>query len=192
MIYWKDGIPYQNVNTTIDTGTTKCWFDGAPYVEIFQIESLDPIKNFSYTVFGNIKKINGVSIANIKKISNVQLTEVILDVTPNALNWNNISTFEVPSHFSYPQTPETISGINTSITLEITYTPSGLTLQYDKNSLNSWTTISSGGTLTVTNGDTLTFQMESGTALTVFTVTVKNVSNGNTTLDTFTIQYIDI
>lgn len=72
MINWKDGAPY-NVNTTIDTGTTKYWFNGIPYVEIFETIVSDPVKKFSYTVFGNIKKVNGVSIANVKKISKVSI-----------------------------------------------------------------------------------------------------------------------
>jgi len=115
--------------------------------------------------------------------SSVQVQESGGDVTPDAVNWTNISTGGLPSGYYLPA--PTISGITSPVTLEITFT-AGLGLEYSTNGGSSFSSISSGGTLVFNNGDTITFKMVSGTANVEYTVTIKNVTDGNAILDTFT------
>lgn len=110
------------------------------------------------------------------------------DVTPNSVNWSNITTASFPSGNNGPVT---ISGIGRPITIEVTFT-AGLGLEYSTNNAGSFSSITSGTTLVINNGDNLAFRMSSGTPFTTYTVTIKNVTGDNTTLDTFTCQYFSL
>ena len=110
------------------------------------------------------------------------------DVTPNAVNWSNITTSSFPSGNNGPVT---ISGIGSPITIEVTFT-AGLGLEYSTNNAGSFNSITSGSTLVINNGDNLAFRMSSGSPFVTYTVTIKNVTGDNTTLDTFTCEYFSL
>ncbi len=104
------------------------------------------------------------------------------DVTPNSVNWGNIG----PGFSPQVNSNQTISGINTTITLEVNYTGSSVFMYYRINS-GSYTLISSGGQFTVSNGQTVNFQAITTNPTTVSgTVTITNESDGGASLDTFT------
>jgi len=131
------------------------------------------------------------------------------DVTPNAVNWANVSTTSYEAS-TYTYSEKQITGINQTITLqvEISNTAAGGTLYYfvssnasaivtgDATSATSpigfgMNSIASTyptftGSFTVTNNQYVTFgaAVGCGTA----TVTVKNQSDSNVTLDTFIMQ----
>ena len=108
------------------------------------------------------------------------------DVTPNAVNWANVSG---------AQTTQTamlqITGITETITLRVVHSGSLSNISYDVNSTASFgtlTAIASNGTFTVSNNEYVGFQAQinfSGSATQSFTIT--NVSDADAVLDTFTI-----
>jgi len=102
------------------------------------------------------------------------------DGTPDAVNWANIG----PGNEPQTNANQTITGIDTTISLETFYT-SGL-LHYSLNG-GSFTFIGNGGSVDVVNNDTLRFRMDNVAPGTVTgTVTVRNASDGDVDLDTFT------
>jgi len=115
------------------------------------------------------------------------------DVTPNAVNWTDAEGYCL----SVTSNTQTISGINTTIDLIVTWTHSGsgtaLISQYSKNG-GAFTTFTSGTTINMANNDTLQFNMAKPAAtfygLESRTFTVKNSSDGNVTLDTFILSTI--
>lgn len=109
------------------------------------------------------------------------------DVTPNAVNWTNASGSGAAT-----TNTQTITGINTSINLSISW--SGKTtgaLNVYKNGVEiPIADEDSPYTLSVVNNDAIYFYSSSAGAETVnFTVT--NLSDGNTVLDTFTIELFE-
>jgi hypothetical protein len=132
------------------------------------------------------------------------------DVTPDALNWGDIGYDDSTGIFTYNQ--EQVTGIDTPITLQVFYfsnntgqpinPPSGARVQVsvdnsaispdtslppNAQSVGSFAAIAAEGTFVVTNNQYVTFgcQTGSGNGNLDVTVTVKNVTDGNTTLDTF-------
>ncbi len=128
-----------------------------------------------------------------------------VDVTPAAVNWANLSYDNDSGLYGYSE--KQITGINGTITLKVELNNSfGFTLYYfvsssagakvsgDATSSTSPTgfsmnSIANNGTFTVTNNQYVTF----GATISCFimdpVVTVKNQSDSNTTLDTFTLSY---
>jgi formylglycine-generating enzyme required for sulfatase activity len=108
---------------------------------------------------------------------------VSVDNTPNALNWNDA---DASGSCTATTNSQTIAGISSSITLELSEDSSGLTLQYSLNG-GAWTSFGTlPATLSVSNNDTLAFRSSSGVGRTrIFTV--KNVTDGNVVLDAFTL-----
>ena len=114
------------------------------------------------------------------------------DVTPDAINFNNISvadSFEITN-------PQTITGIDTPITLEVSVTETGanyLIEAYEGVSTLLGSTNSPGSfTFTVNNGDEISFDITGTTGQqSTGTVTITNVTDNNTVLDTFTIDLDD-
>ena len=125
------------------------------------------------------------------------------DVTPNAVNWADIYLLNGLVFF---YSERQITGIDSSITLKVQYTPlfsatlyyyvsntSGAIVSGD-NSLvadpvsSSMTAISNNGTFTVSNNQYVTFGVIP-TCGEFCTVTVKNQSDGDVTLDTFFASY---
>lgn len=105
------------------------------------------------------------------------------DVTPDAVNWNNASG--APSVAT--TNTQTITGIDTAITLLFSYTGNinSNDTFYIKNDIV--TSVSSGGTFSVNNNDTLAFRMTTSNLGASISVTITNVSDNNTVLDTFTL-----
>lgn len=131
-----------------------------------------------------------VTVTNVTDASTVldtftySLTVSSTDVTPDAVNWNDISGELV----GYTNTV-TISGINTVIQLQFntSHTSGGAeSYAYQLNGGSS-VAFTNGATLNVSNGDTLLFAVShiSGIADSVGTVTIVNVTDSNTTLDSF-------
>jgi len=122
------------------------------------------------------------------------------DNTPNAVNWPNTSVTFTKSQYQYFYQAQQISGISTSITLKTEFSNSALVEMYYKvqstgtvpssssdPASNGYTNIRHNDTLTVSNNQYVVFGVQSGTGVTTSsTITVKNNSDGNATLDTFT------
>ena len=105
------------------------------------------------------------------------------DVTPDSVNWGNLSDLIGGQDSNSNQT---ISGIDTTISLKYSLSGDSITLKYRKNS-GSYVTLSPGSTFTVSNGDTVNFQGETtNTSTRSGTITVINASDSDATLDTFT------
>ena len=110
------------------------------------------------------------------------------DVTPDSVDWPNAFS----SGSNVTSSTETITGINTTIVLQINISLSAScffgspVFQYSKNG-SSFLNIASGNTINIQNNDTLSFYFGSCRIGQVATVTVINNSDGNTVLDTFTL-----
>ena len=103
------------------------------------------------------------------------------DVTPNAVNWNDVF-----SPLSATTNTVTITGINTAINLSISYTGYSVgTFSVYKNGTEFDLTNDNPYTLSVSNNDQVYF-FYSPQAPSTVSVTVSNASDGNTVLDTFT------
>ena len=123
------------------------------------------------------------------------------DVTPNAVNWSNVTYIGGLGHYL---TEKQITGINTGITLEATYAGAFGTLYVGVFSTQQnyegvyvadlygagLNDIASGSTFSVGNNEWVVFGVSifGGEAGEFETVTVTNVSDGNATLDTFNIN----
>lgn len=121
----------------------------------------------------------------------------ISDVTPNAVNWQNIGYDGLSGMFIYSEAQ--ITGINQTITLKLQYTGASIYVRKENYAgaivfghsessedpvLAGMFTVYNNGTFTVTNGQYVTFGSDEG--ISTFTVTVVNQSDGNAVLDTFT------
>ena len=119
------------------------------------------------------------------------------DVTPAAVNWANCGL--IVNNTTYVYSAQQITGIDTTITLQISTSSSFNRLVYKVQSTstvpasssppssNGYTQISDTGTLTVSNNQWLVFCCRTNATVTT-TVTVRNTSDGNAVLDTFTAQ----
>ena len=108
------------------------------------------------------------------------------DVTPNAVNWNNISTAATSGQTN----TQTISGINTTITLRVTYTRDDMAytlVTYVNGTSVGGAQAPNNYTFTVSNGDTVYFFAVGGESRDS-SATVTNVSDSNAVLDTFGIS----
>ena len=111
------------------------------------------------------------------------------DVTPNAVDWNDVSGGY--GFLLYTNTV-TVTGISTAINLTISW--SGNEIGFFGISINGGSFIdleAEGGsprTFSISNNDTIRFGA-SGVGGKVITVTVTNASDANTVLDTFTMTY---
>jgi hypothetical protein len=121
------------------------------------------------------------------------------DITPDAVNWADVFVSDGTT-FNYSQ--RQITGITSSITIKVQYTPTfSATLYYYVSNTSGdivsgdgslgnlpasygMTSIANNGTFTVSNNQYVTFGVT--VACGEFcTVTVKNQSDGDATLDTF-------
>lgn len=100
------------------------------------------------------------------------------DVTPNAINWGNVS-----GDISGSNSNQTFGGIDTNITVSWSYSGTGSVTVLGVVNNGS----GAGSPVSIANGDTLRFSVSSGGAASG-TVTVVNVSDSSTTLDTFTVS----
>jgi hypothetical protein len=122
------------------------------------------------------------------------------DNTPNAVNWPNTQVTVTKSQYQYLYQVQQISGITTSITLQIELSDVAFVeLYYKVQSTstvpaltspplsNSYLNILHNGTITISNNQFLVFvPIRSAVGTPTTTVTVKNTSDSNATLDTFT------
>ena len=130
------------------------------------------------------------------------------DIIPDAVNWSNVDYNGIVGEYTY--TEKQITGINQTITLKVTQsTTSFLNMYYAVNapingdysrdaygdleartsifdpSIFGLTTIADGGTFTVNNNDWVCFACDGGSNGTI-TISIKNNSDGDSTLDSFT------
>lgn len=118
------------------------------------------------------------------------------DVTPDAVNWANLEYNGYIGEFGYSE--RQISGIDTTITLKVEIPDftdvyvlvesaaqfgGGDAFSIQDASYLGFTQLFDGDTFTVSNNQWVTFM--AGGACTSTTITVKNQSDGNATLDTF-------
>ena len=105
------------------------------------------------------------------------------DVTPNAVNWNDVAAPGGSTN------TVTITGINTAINLSISWTgyDVGAFDVYKNDSVTSLGDEGSPFTLSVSNNDEIYFYAFTATAQSI-SMTVTNASDGNTVLDTFTMN----
>jgi hypothetical protein len=109
------------------------------------------------------------------------------DVTPNAVNWNDVSGGFGPPVYT---NTVTITGISTAINLTISW--SGNDLGSFSISINGGSFIDledEGGsprTFSISNNDTIRFAASIISGIKIISATVTNSSDGNAVLDTFT------
>lgn len=101
------------------------------------------------------------------------------DVTPNAVNWAAVSGVSPQANAN-----QTVDGCSRSITLSAVNSSSG-TLKYSLAG-GAFTAYLAPFSVDAAAGQTLRWQVESAIGTKTGTVTVKNDSDGGTTLDTFT------
>jgi len=77
---------------------------------------------------------------------------------------------------------KSFAGINTTVTLKLTFIGDASSVAYRKNG-GSYTTFSSGTTITVVNGNTLNFRVYGVDA--AGSISVLNNSNSDSLIDTF-------
>lgn len=143
------------------------------------------------TVHLKVAGVWKVSTANIK-VAGVWKNEVGgggPDNTPNAVNWPNAST----SGSSNNTINQTISGIDSSINIEVSWTVTGLLdyVQYAINDIPHVTMPSSPTTFSISNGQTLKFLMGSAGGPCTVSFTIRNASDGYAILDTFDLTALD-
>jgi hypothetical protein len=100
------------------------------------------------------------------------------DVTPNSVNWTNITGAD----FGTSNT-QTISGIDTDITISVSYTGNIFLVTYVNSTIETTP-------LTISNNDTIYFTASAfggGSG----SVTVTNNADANTVLDTFSVTLTD-
>ena len=124
------------------------------------------------------------------------------DVTPDAVNWDNISNTIEGRSTIYIVNKQQITGITETITLSATWPsspPPPIIIYYRVDSTNpawsnggsyngstsGWTSISSGTEFTVVNGDYVSFFCELDGPSVSITITITNITDSNTVLDTF-------
>jgi hypothetical protein len=114
------------------------------------------------------------------------------DVTPNAVNWANVTG----EYSNVTTSMLQITGIASSITLKVSFVLNTGIQSNQKYSVQSsasfgtGTAIANDGTFTVSNNQYVGFRADCGGACAetkVSTWTITNVSDGNAVLDTFTI-----
>ena len=112
------------------------------------------------------------------------------DVTPNAVNWANVTG----EYSNVTTSMLQITGITTSITLKVSFTGAQVNQKYSVQSsaiFGTGTAIANDGTFTVSNHQYVGFRADCDDVCAppgkVSTWTITNVSDGNAVLDTFTI-----
>lgn len=103
------------------------------------------------------------------------------DVTPDPVDWPNITAVGT----SVTTVTRTITGINTTITLQLDRSATSGPVAYSLNS-GPFVNFTSGTTISVSNNDTLAFRSTKVTSAQIVTITVKNNSDNSTILDTVT------
>lgn len=108
------------------------------------------------------------------------------DTTPDAVNWTDVSQLAPP--FEVDTISQTISGINTTIQLEVTIDFNDGALLYIKNADAA---VSPNTPFTVVNGDTLKFRFQGSGGSVQFNVYNNSDPSGPTLLDTCFMELIN-
>jgi hypothetical protein len=105
-------------------------------------------------------------------------------VTPNAVNWANVTGGAVTETAMLQ-----ITGITSTITLQVAYSGNNINQKYSVQSTASFgtgTAIANNGTFTISNNQYLGFSCQSPYPyFNTDTFTITNVSDGDAVLDTF-------
>ena len=129
----------------------------------------------------------------------VNAKKTAADNTPAAVNWGDVQVATVKKvGAAYTYSAQQITGISTSITLKTEFSNTNYLYLYYKIQSTStvpdsyynpppqgYTNILHNGTITVSNNEWVVFGVNYGT-ISSSTITVKNNSDGDVTLDTFT------
>jgi hypothetical protein len=139
------------------------------------------LQGLAHTICVNAKKASGGGADN----------------TPDAVNWSNCGEVTSKKTTTWVYSAQQITGISTSITLQVVFSNTSFSfLQYKIQSTSTVPSLSTpptaagyssaahNATITVSNNEYLVFSASGSSGST--TVTVKNTSDGNATLDTFT------
>jgi len=131
--------------------------------------------------------------------------ETQADVIPTPMNWGNVSMDGIEGSFVYAT--KRVIGINQAITLKINFSAANASLYWGKNAAANelppddftdyfppdfygMSTIANNGTFTIQPNDYVSFGVNDATlASGSFTVTVRNASDADTILDTFTVSW---
>lgn len=203
---------YRRVDTTAPTWTNGGSWDGntTGWTLMSSYPHTFTVTNNQYVSFACVT--NGVSATSSITVTNVSDTNLPLDtitatttyVAPDVTinptpNWANITATQVGP--AYTAAVQQIQGINTTVTLEVTKTAGTMALyRRVDNSIPTWTNGGSWNgdktgwtlissyphTFTVTNNQYVSYACEVDGVTASSTVTIKNVSDSNVTLDTFT------
>ena len=125
----------------------------------------------------------------------------VTDVVPDAVNWGSVGYNDLATIFTY--TEKRITGINTAITLKVEYNNLQGDLYYlvenfqlENDGLSSMNPselgmklLSPNDTFTVFNNQWISFGANSSGSASPW-VTVKNVSSGDTVIDTFGVFFL--
>lgn len=164
--------------------------------------STTAVNNDTFSVRHTSSASNSTSVNTTLTIGGVSDTftstteAAAADVTPsNTSWWNNINN---PDGTSGTTNTVTIAGINTTITLQISFSEGAdggfcsIVVNSSPVASASYTdTNSAATTFDVGNGDTVYFSVSALAGTSDATATVINTSDGNATLDTFTILLND-
>lgn len=125
------------------------------------------------------------SITGLSSIANMQFFKTgAMDIIPDAVNWTDFSS---SANMMGGTNEQRITGIEQAINLEISWTETSPTgnVYYQKNNQTEVIMTTNPFIISVSNYDILRFKQFS-TVVRSLVVTVKNASNANTVLDTFT------
>lgn len=184
-------IGYKKNNTPNEASPDGVYFDPVMDFTITWIMDQDTItiSNNQYLLFVVLDNTQNFTVTVINTSDSNTVLDTftatyVPDVTPYAVNWNDVSTFPPP----VVTNTQTISGISTPITLRIDLVENydGLSLEYSKNN-GAYQAISNGGTFTVSNADTLKFRVPSGITGAQIIFNVVNQSDSDAILDTISL-----
>lgn len=109
-----------------------------------------------------------------------------LDVTMTAIDWADTSG----TTLNLTSSAQTIAGIDTSVTLKVTFTTTngGGLADYRINGI-TYIAITSGDTFSINLGDTLQFRTTRGARPDTITLTIRNESDGSALIDVYTANH---
>jgi hypothetical protein len=160
-------------------------FDASSALPTAQFEPSIKSKDDFEVQFIQIRDYDGGSLLltrdEIPSVEDFDLTVgAVADFIPDAVDWLNFSDFSADN---------AITGIDTTITLELSavYGIGTPIIEYRKN-VGPWIafTPSIPSNILIDNGDTIGFRVQSLNVSDSATITINNVSDGNTTLDAVT------
>ena len=149
-------------------------------------DSLAFTPSASATTSGTLTVTNVTDSNTVLSTPTYSLTISGADVSLNATSWADLTASGYSPYGAYDyNTAQTLSGINVPVTLSFTFTGSGAVLSYAKNG-GTPVNFTSGATLSVVSGDTLSFSAFEGSVGSASgVVTVTNNTDASATVATF-------